>query len=199
MDERLGRGHGRFVVVEDPAVAAEPGEGPLDAPQRLERDEPVRPFGTSPDVDGDAESRGDRSDQADVGGVGEHLDEPGELRFRGFEEGLPATGAVWLGAGDTDSGRIDRHRLNRGGDRAANCALYQIVLCRLRYDLATQAYTERRTKQGLSKPEIIRCLKRYVLREVYRTLVSAATPREDRSCSGRLTSIGASPAISETR
>ena len=46
-------------------------------------------------------------------------------------------------------------------------------------DLATQAYTERRTKQGFSKPEIIRCLKRYVLREVYRTLVSAATPKED--------------------
>ena len=85
------------------------------------------------------------------------------------------------------SGRIDRHRL----DRAANCALYRIVLCRLRYDLATQTYTERRAKQGLSKPEIIRCLKRYVLREVYRTLVSAATPKED-SCSGRLTSIGAS-------
>jgi transposase len=77
------------------------------------------------------------------------------------------------------SGRIDRHRLNRGGDRAANCALYRIVLCRLRYDLATQTYTERRTKQGLSKPEIIRCLKRYVLREVYRTLVPAATPKED--------------------
>ena len=77
------------------------------------------------------------------------------------------------------SGRIDRHRLNRGGDRAANCALYRIVLCRLRYDLATQAYTERRTKQGLSKPEIIRCLKRYVLREVYRTLLPTAPPAED--------------------
>jgi hypothetical protein len=56
--------------------------------------------------------------------------------------------------------------------------LYRIVLCRLRYDLATRAYAERRTKQGLSKPEIIRCLKRYVLREVYRTLVSAATPKK---------------------
>ena len=53
------------------------------------------------------------------------------------------------------------------------------MLCRLRYDLATQTYTERRTKQGLSKPEMIRCLKRYVLREVYRTLVSAATPKEE--------------------
>ena len=51
MDERLGRGHGRLVVVAEPAVAAKPGEGPLDAPQRLERDEPVGSFGTSPDVD----------------------------------------------------------------------------------------------------------------------------------------------------
>jgi transposase len=73
------------------------------------------------------------------------------------------------------SGRTDRHRLNRGGDRAANCALYRIVLCRLRHDPATQAYAERRTKQGLSKPEIIRCLKRYVAREVYHTLVPRPT------------------------
>ena len=77
------------------------------------------------------------------------------------------------------SGRTDRHRLNRGGDRAANCALYRIVLCRLRYHPATQAYAQRRTQQGLSKPEIIRCLKRYVLREVYRTLLPATPPRED--------------------
>ena len=73
------------------------------------------------------------------------------------------------------SGRTDRHRLNRGGDRAAHCALYRIVLCRLRHDPATQAYAERRTKQGLSKPEIIRCLKRYVAREVYHTLVPLPT------------------------
>ena len=90
------------------------------------------------------------------------------------------------------SGRIDRHRLNRGGDRAANCALYRIVLCRLRYDPATQAYVQRRTKQGLTKPEIIRCLKRYVLREVYRTL--APVPGRRGSCSSCLTSIGASRA-----
>ncbi len=63
-----------------------------------------------------------------------------------------------------------RHRLNRGGDRQANAALYRIVLCRLRYDPATRAYVERRTKEGLSKPEIIRCLKRYVAREVRHAL-----------------------------
>jgi len=68
------------------------------------------------------------------------------------------------------SGRTDRHRLNRGGDRAANAALYRIVLCRLRWDPRTRAYAEQRTKQGLTKPEIIRCLKRYIAREIYREL-----------------------------
>ncbi len=56
------------------------------------------------------------------------------------------------------SGRTHRHRLNRGGDRAANNALYIVVLGRLRYDRRTRAYAERRTQQGLSKREIIRCL-----------------------------------------
>jgi len=65
-----------------------------------------------------------------------------------------------------------RHRLNRGGDRQANAALYRIVLCRLRYDPATRAYVERRTKEGLTKPEIIRCLKRYVAREVRHALLT---------------------------
>jgi len=68
------------------------------------------------------------------------------------------------------SGRTTRHRLNRGGDRAANAALYRIVLCRLRWDDRTRAYVERRTKEGLTKPEIIRCLKRYIAREVYNHL-----------------------------
>lgn len=74
------------------------------------------------------------------------------------------------------SGRTDRHRLNRGGDRAANHALYVIVLSRLRYDERTQKYMARRTAQGLSKKEIIRCLKRYVLREVYAALLTTTTP-----------------------
>ena len=71
------------------------------------------------------------------------------------------------------SGGTHRHRLNRGGDRAANNAIYTIVLCRLRYDPATRAYAERRTKEGLSKKEIMRCLKRYVSREVFRLLQTA--------------------------
>jgi transposase len=68
------------------------------------------------------------------------------------------------------SGRTDRHRLNRGGDRHANAALYRIVLTRLATDPRTRAYAERRTTEGKSKKEIIRCLKRYVAREVYAAL-----------------------------
>jgi transposase len=73
------------------------------------------------------------------------------------------------------SGRTDRHRLNRGGDRAANNALYTIVMCRMRYDPRTRDYVERRTKQGLSKKEIMRCLKRYVVREVHTALLADFT------------------------
>ena len=68
------------------------------------------------------------------------------------------------------SGRTHRHRLNRGGDRAANNALNTITLCRLRYDPRTAAYVTKRTKEGLSKKEIIRCLKRYIAREIYTAL-----------------------------
>lgn len=64
------------------------------------------------------------------------------------------------------SGRTDRHRLNRGGDRAANCALHWIVLVRMRYHQPTRDYLAKRTAQGLSKKEIMRCLKRYVAREL---------------------------------
>ncbi|GAA0908087.1 IS110 family transposase [Virgisporangium aurantiacum] len=70
------------------------------------------------------------------------------------------------------SGKTNRHRLNRGGDRQANKALYRVVLCRLRWDLRTRAYMQRRTKDGLSKKEIIRCLKRYVARELYQIITS---------------------------
>jgi transposase len=70
------------------------------------------------------------------------------------------------------SGRTDRHRLNRGGDRAANKALYTMVLARLHRDPKTRAYAQKRTAQGLSTKEIIRCLKRYAIREVYTALLA---------------------------
>ena len=71
-------------------------------------------------------------------------------------------------------GKTNRHRLNRGGDRQANAALYRIVVVRLRYELRTQAYMCRRTAEGMSKRDIIRCLKRYVAREVYSAIQKPA-------------------------
>ena len=68
------------------------------------------------------------------------------------------------------SGKTVRHRLNRGGNRQANTALYRIVVVRLRWHPPTRDYLARRTKQGSSKREIIRCLKRYVAREVFAAL-----------------------------
>ena len=76
------------------------------------------------------------------------------------------------------SGRINRHRLNRAGDREANRALYIIVLGRLRYDARTRAYAQRRTKEGLSKPDIIRRLKRYVARAIYPLLSTLALQQQ---------------------
>ena len=74
---------------------------------------------------------------------------------------------------EASSGKVVRHRLNRGGNRDANRALYMICLARMRRDLRTQEeYVSRRTQEGKSKREIIRCLKRYVAREVYRVLIS---------------------------
>ncbi|NUP26662.1 MAG: IS110 family transposase [Nocardia sp.] len=73
------------------------------------------------------------------------------------------------------SGRTIRHRLNRGGDRHANAAVHRIVITRLRWHPPTRAYLQRRTQQGLSKKEIIRCLKRYVAREVYHLITTNPT------------------------
>jgi transposase len=94
-------------------------------------------------------------------------DNPERMRSEGAFAHL--TGVAPIPA---SSGRTHRHRLNRGGDRAANSALHTIVLVRMRYDERTRAYVERRTAEGLSKKEIMRCLKRFVAREVYRVLTS---------------------------
>lgn len=64
-----------------------------------------------------------------------------------------------------------RHRLNPYGNREANRALYVVALNRMRRDFRTQAYVARRTAEGKSKREIIRCLKRYIAREIYRVLI----------------------------
>jgi transposase len=65
------------------------------------------------------------------------------------------------------SGKTVRHRLNRGGSRVANNALWTIAMVRMRSDARTRVYVERRTNEGLSTKEIQRCLKRYIVRELY--------------------------------
>ena len=65
------------------------------------------------------------------------------------------------------SGKTNRHRLNRGGNRQANAALYRVVIVRMRAHQPTLDYVRRRTAEGKAKPEIIRCLKRFVAREIF--------------------------------
>jgi transposase len=89
--------------------------------------------------------------------------------------GNDRTFAALLGAAPihASSGKTTRHRLSRGGDRHGNSALWTIVITRMANQPATRAYVQRRTTEGLTTPEIIRCLKRYVAREVF-----AALPRD---------------------
>jgi transposase len=92
-------------------------------------------------------------------------DNPGRLRS-------DACFAMLCGASPipASSGKTTRHRLNRGGDRQANAALYRIVMIRLRYHQPTKDYLAIRLAQGKTKNEVIRCLKRYVAREVFAVL-----------------------------
>ncbi len=94
-------------------------------------------------------------------------DNPGRLRDEA------AFAAMWgVSPIQASSGKVQRHRLNRSGNRQANHALWRIVHVRLTCDPASKAYLERRTAEGKSRREIVRCLKRYVAREIFRLLVS---------------------------
>lgn len=75
------------------------------------------------------------------------------------------------------SGRTDRHRLNRGGHRQANAALHRILIVRMRFHEPTITYVARRTVEGKTKKEILRCLKRLLIREIYQIIVA---PRKSR-------------------
>ena len=68
---------------------------------------------------------------------------------------------------EASSGKVSRHRLNRGGVRQANNALWTISMVRMRSDERTKTYVERRTREGRTYKEIQRCLKRYIVRELY--------------------------------
>ena len=95
-------------------------------------------------------------------------DHPARLRSEAAWAHLCAVAPI-----PASSGKITRHRLNPGGNRQANHALWRIVITRMSSHAPTRAYVERRSGQGLSKKEIIRCLKRYAAREVYRHLRAA--------------------------
>jgi len=89
------------------------------------------------------------------------------LRHESSFAALSAAGPV-----PVSSGRTDRHRLNHGGDRDANRALHMIAVCRLRHCQRTRACAARRTAEGQTKTEIIRCLKRSIAREMYYALIA---------------------------
>jgi transposase len=82
---------------------------------------------------------------------------------------------------DASSGRQHRHRLNRGGNREANRALWVIAIVRMASDPATRTYVQRRTREGLTKKEILRCLKRYIARQLYRLLLGPTAAPADAS------------------
>jgi transposase len=92
-------------------------------------------------------------------------DNPGRLHSEAAFAALCGSSPV-----EASSGKTRRHRLNRGGDRQANAALHRIVIVRLRWHQPTRDYAARRTAEGKTRKEIIRCLKRYVAREVFAAL-----------------------------
>jgi transposase len=92
-------------------------------------------------------------------------DNPARLRSEAAFAALCGTSPV-----EASSGKTRRHRLNRGGDRQANAALHRIVIVRLRWHQPTRDYVARRTAEGKTSKEILRCLKRYVAREVFAVL-----------------------------
>ena len=130
--------------------------------------------------------------EAELATLDEHLDrivtETAPELVGAFGIGTGAAGALLVAAGDNpdrlhseaafsmlcgsspveaSSGKVTRHRLNRGGDRQANAALYRIVMTRMAWHAPTKEYVARRITEGKSKREIMRCLKRYIAREVY--------------------------------
>ncbi len=80
------------------------------------------------------------------------------------------------------SGKTQRHRLNRGGDRRADAALHRVIIVRLRWHQPTRQYMARRLAEGKTKAEIIRCLKRYLAREIFRLLPRHRHSRSPGNC-----------------
>jgi len=96
---------------------------------------------------------------------------PGRCRSEAAFAALGGTSPI-----PASSGRTIRHRLDRGGDRALNRAIHMIAVTRIRGCPRTRTYVGRRTAEGKTGPEIRRCIKRYIARELYRHLTRSMTP-----------------------
>jgi transposase len=116
----------------------------------------------------------------DVTGVGVHTaaqllitagDNPDRIRSEAAFAHLCGVAPI-----PASSGRTHRHRLNKGGDRDANHALWRIALVRLSVDDRTRRYAARRTTEGLSERDVMRCLERYIAREIHRVLTRPPAP-----------------------
>ena len=94
---------------------------------------------------------------------------PGRLRSEAAFASLAGVAPI-----PASSGNIQRHRLNRGGDRQLNSALHMVVLTRLHRHAPTKDYVARRTAEGKTPREIKRCLKRYVARDLFKLLERGA-------------------------
>ena len=90
-------------------------------------------------------------------------DNPERIRSEAAFAKLAGISPIPTGSGMTSG----KHRINHGGHRQLNAAIYRTVIVRMRFHEPTIAYVARRTAEGKSKRDIIRCLKRYVIREVY--------------------------------
>lgn len=89
-----------------------------------------------------------------------------------------ASFAALCGVSPLDASSGKQQRLNRGGNRDANMALWRIVLVRLRWDPTTRAYVDRRVSEGKTRREAMRCLKRYIARDIHRILTSSSRPHQ---------------------
>ncbi|MFE4425396.1 transposase [Streptomyces sp. NPDC056817] len=103
-------------------------------------------------------------------------DNPERLRSEASFAALCGVNSV-----EASSGKTQRRRLNRGRNRQANSALYTVVLARLRWDSRTRGYIDRRIAEGKTRREALRCLKRYVAREIHRLIASSNTGSETHS------------------
>lgn len=115
-------------------------------------------------------------------------DNPSRLRSEAAFAALCGTNPV-----PASSGKITRFRLNRSGDRQANAALHRAIVTRMHWHEPTKDYVARRTTEGRTTPEIMRCLKRYLARQVYRALLPAVASTLDALCPATVIATSTTP------